>query len=76
MDTHASANIFEYEAGQSLNIPTLQSVALKVAREEGTKLDRKQYVAYEILASTLLLDMLEEAKTNTTNNLATFILII
>lgn len=66
MDAHASDNIFDDQVEQSLNIPTLQSVALKVAREEGTQLDRKQYIAYEILASTLLLDLLEDTKMTTT----------
>ena len=46
------------------NIPTFLSVALKVAKEEGQKLDQKQYIAYEIIVSSFLLDVLEKEGLN------------
>jgi hypothetical protein len=42
---------------QTRDIPTLFGVARKVAQEEGKVLDEKQYVAYEIIACSFLLDM-------------------
>jgi hypothetical protein len=67
MDPHASDNIFEDNASQ-IRIPTLQSVALKVAREEGKILDWKQYAAFEIIVSSFLTDTLEKEGMNSTTS--------
>ena len=40
--------------------PTLEGVARAVAREEGKTLDEKQYIMYEVLASTFLLQLISE----------------
>ena len=40
------------------NIPTLQGVAQIVAKEEKTRLDKKQCIMYEILACSFLLDLI------------------
>ena len=39
-------------------VPTLAGVTRMVAREEGTMLDEKQYMMYEILVCTFLLDLI------------------
>ena len=41
-------------------IPTLKSVAAKVAKQENKILDEKQYIAYEIIAASFILDTLEK----------------
>ena len=41
-------------------IPTLGGVARMVAREEGKTLDEKQYIMYEVLACTFLLDLINK----------------
>jgi len=43
----------------------LVGVARKVARREGTKLDEKQYIAYEIIACTFLLQLVYEGRDGT-----------
>ena len=54
-------DIFE---GMSINrdqrIPTLIGVARKVSIKEGKQLDKKQYIAYEIIASSFLLSLIED----------------
>ena len=44
-----------------ITVPTLMGVARKIARIEGTQMDEKQYVAYEVLCCTFLLDLIKEA---------------
>ena len=41
-------------------IPTLQQIARKVARLEKTQLDEKQYIAYEMIACTFLLGLVND----------------
>jgi hypothetical protein len=41
-------------------IPTLPKIARKVARLEKTQLDEKQYIAYEMIACTFLLGLLND----------------
>ena len=41
------------------NTPTLVGVAQNVAQEEGKQLDKKQYIAYEIVACSFLLCLLD-----------------
>ena len=41
-------------------VPTLSGVARMVAREEGTILDEKQYIMYEVLVCTFLLDLINK----------------
>ena len=43
-----------------LPIPTLVDTARKVARYEGTHMDEKQYVAYEVICCTFLLGLVNE----------------
>ncbi len=48
---------------QNLNthkIPTLHETARKVARLEKRKLDEKQYIAYEMIACTFLLGLVQD----------------
>ena len=48
-------------------IPTLPQIARKVARLEKTQLDEKQYIAYEMIACTFLLGLVnDESDKNTT----------
>jgi len=47
-------------------IPTLSQVARKVARLEKTKLDEKQYIAYEMIACTFLLGLLNDGNDKNT----------
>lgn len=44
-----------------VKVPTLTDVARKVARTERKVLDEEQYVTYEILACTFLLQLIREA---------------
>ena len=44
-------------------IPTLSSVAQNIC-QEGKKLDKKQYVAYEIIACSFLLCLIDDAQYN------------
>ena len=46
----------------AFNIPTLVGVARKVAQQDKMKLDEKQYIAYEIIACTFLLELVEEGR--------------
>ena len=41
-------------------IPTLGGVARMVAREEGKTLDEKQYIMYEVLSCTFLLQLISK----------------
>ena len=49
------------------NVPTLSSIARKVARNEGKQLDEKQYIAYEVICCTFLLDLINEGGDNNSN---------
>ena len=48
-------------------IPTMASIALKVAREDGTKLDFKQCVTYETICSTFLLQLVNAGQDDSTS---------
>ena len=43
-------------------IPTMTSIAVKVALEDGTKLDSKQIVTYETICSTFLLQLVNDGE--------------
>ncbi len=43
------------------NIPSMKSVAEKVSLHRGITLDRIQYIAYEIICSSFLLNLLNES---------------
>ena len=45
---------------QEQRVPTLIGVARKVSIEEGKQLDKKQYITYEIIASSFLLSLIED----------------
>ena len=47
-------------------IPTLQQIARKVARLEKTQLDEKQYIAYEMIACTFLLGLVNDGSDKNT----------
>jgi hypothetical protein len=47
-------------------IPTLQEVARKVARLNKMELDEKQYIAYEMIACTFLLGLVNNGNDSTT----------
>ncbi len=42
------------------NIPSMKSVAEKVSLHRGITLDRIQYIAYEIICSSFLLNLLND----------------
>lgn len=46
----------------SLRLPTLKGVAEKVEKKEGKKLDKKQYIAYEILCCSFILELVESGE--------------
>jgi hypothetical protein len=48
-------------------IPTLPQRARKVAKLEKTQLDEKQYIAYEIIACTFLLGLVNDRHDKNTN---------
>lgn len=48
------------QVGANLTPPTLSEVARAVAQKQGTIMDMKQYVTYEILCCTFLLDLVNE----------------
>ncbi len=47
-------------------VPTLQEVARKIAHPEKTKLDEKQYIAYEMIACTFLLSLVKDGNDSST----------
>ena len=47
-------------------IPTMQKIANKIAKLEKTKLDEKQYIAYEMIACTFLLGLVRDAQDSNT----------
>ncbi len=47
-------------------IPTLPQIARKVARLEKTQLDEKQYIAYEMIACTFLLGLVNDGRDKNT----------
>ena len=50
--------------GTRRNMPTLKGVAAKVASEERMKLDEKQYAAYEIIACSFILKIINDEDGN------------
>ena len=51
--------------GENINkrtVPTLPEIARKVARLQKTQLDEKQYIAYEMIACTFLLGMVNDGR--------------
>ena len=53
-------NPTEYQNPNTHKIPTLHETARKVARLEKRKLDEKQYIAYEMIACTFLLSLVQD----------------
>ncbi len=47
-------------------IPSLPQIARKVARLEKTQLDEKQYIAYEMIACTFLLGLVNDGSDKNT----------
>ncbi len=47
-------------------IPTLPKIAQKVAKLEKTQLDEKQYIAYEMIACTFLLGLVNDGRDKNT----------
>ena len=50
----------------SSEIPTMASIAVKVAREKGTKLNLKQIITYESMCSTVLLQLADDGEDHST----------
>jgi hypothetical protein len=50
----------------NITVPTLQEVARKVARLEKMQLDEKQYLAYEMIACTFVLDLVKDGNDSST----------
>ena len=55
-----------------LSIPTLVDTARKVAQYEGTHMDEKQYVTYEVICCTFILGLVNETN-NPNSSLSTFL---
>ena len=53
-------NPTEHQDPNTHKIPTLHETARKVARLEKQKLDEKQYIAYEMIACTFLLGLINK----------------
>jgi hypothetical protein len=51
----------------SQKVPTLQEIARRVARLEKKQMDKKQYIAYEMIACTFFLGLLNDAQNPHTN---------
>jgi hypothetical protein len=56
----------EHQSTSMNNIPTMAGTARKVAKLEKRKLDEKQYIAYEMIASTFLLSLVHDGNDPTT----------
>ncbi len=50
----------------NITVPTLQEVARKVACLEKMQLDENQYIAYEMIACTFLLDLVKDGNDSST----------
>ena len=50
----------QQSTSSNFNIPTLLIIACKVAQVEDLKLDEKQYITYEIICCTFLLDLVND----------------
>jgi hypothetical protein len=50
----------------NITVSTLQEVTRKVARLEKMQLDEKQYIAYEMIACTFLLDLVKDGNDSNT----------
>jgi hypothetical protein len=59
---HAHFPSQEDTTTEEINIPTLVGIARKIAQQDKMKLDEKQYIAYEIIACTFLLELVEEGR--------------
>ena len=75
-DSNAGAS--QYDAASAnrttaKNISTLQDFAREIARNEGTILDEKQYIMYEILVCTFLLGLLCNEDNGSGHNLEAFV---
>ena len=49
------------EETSASSVPTLVGTARKVARYEGTQMDEKQYLTYEVMCCTFLLGLVNES---------------
>lgn len=65
VNSNTDNGVFQ-NGGEQVAVPTLKSVALQVAKEEGIIMDEMQYIAYEIITSSVLLCLIEDAGATTT----------
>ena len=65
-DVHVITQDDLSQVEETCNIPTLVRVARKVAHQDKVKLDEKQYIAYEIIACTFLLKLVDEGRDKST----------
>jgi hypothetical protein len=57
----------DHEKNNTLHkVPTLPQIVRKVAKLEKTQLDEKQYIAYEMIACTFLLGLVNDGCDKTT----------
>ncbi len=66
-----NSNVTNNDKGHDKNntqhkIPTLPKVVQKVAKFEKTQLDEKQYIAYEMIACTFILGLVNDGRDKTT----------
>ncbi len=64
--THLQQVLSQTMAEEKSKIPSLQQIAQKVARLEKTQLDEKQYIAYEMIACTCLLGLVNDGSDKNT----------
>ena len=55
------------KAKNTKNAPTLPEIARKVAKLQKIQLDKKQYIAYEMIACTFLLGLVKDGRDAHTN---------
>jgi hypothetical protein len=64
--THPQQALSQTMAQKKRKIPSLPQIAQKVARLEKTQLDEKQYIAYEMIACTFLLGLVNNGSDKNT----------
>ena len=72
LEDNVNKSTFQQQSTSSnFNIPTLSGIAGKVAQVEDLKLDEKQYITYEIICCTLLLDLVNDGGDTTPTTIST-----
>ena len=67
-DTNQTTGCFQRSISAiEKKVPTLCEIARKVAKQQKTVLDEKQYIAYEIIACTFLMGLVQDGIDNSTD---------